>query len=726
MLQSTSPGLVNTWIKKLAYPLLLFGLLESLLVIVVDGFRLPDQLLPFTLIIAMSILLSQIRLVSGIYISNLPVGVFTVLWLIHRRFFLSWDLTELYWLKLLFQQLTVFVLNLWNRHFSFPGELTITLFMMPAVWLLVHLALRRLALKGKILVLILLCIIIQGLVFSYVDRKINTANVVNMLASLILVSLVRLEKLRNRWISKDMFGAEDMGIKWGLGAVLWIFLVISLARMLPAPGAELLVQDPRFQTVANLIGGTKPAQGSSEGATGGTEISVGTQAANNFKLQPEFLGGGWFGNNNLVMSVTSAQQAYWRGTSLDTYDGQKWLNQETKQQEKRISAGAPGYTGIKTKRLEQKIQLGAGFTSPVGFGAAMPTEVNGLQGSYVIDYNGTIKLSAPDINPGTIYTVISQVPVLDEGSIEVLRQSGNAYPADIKATYLSLPALPDRVRDLALRLTAEKANPYDKALALVEYFNTNQEFYYDLKPDPTPPGRDFVDYFLFDTKKGYCTYYSTAMAVMARCAGLPSRWVIGYTSGESNEKTPDVYRVSGMNKHAWVEIYFAGVGWVPFEPTKSFSLPATYTPPPPQKLPEVNKLPQVVPATQGPTYKLIIAAVAFGMAGLILVILRKKHAGRGQASLTSAINSRRSARRLTLTAYASFLRLMRKTGRIRRLNQTPREFAKAWENHLAGNMDYINRLTEVFEQVRYGQVNPSSQQVEQALADLEAIKQNLT
>ena len=83
-----------------------------------------------------------------------------------------------------------------------------------------------------------------------------------------------------------------------------------------------------------------------------------------------------------------------------------------------------------------------------------------------------------------------------------------------------------------------------------------------------PPGRDVADYFLFDLKTGYCDYYATSMIVLARAAGLPARLVIGYSNGIYNPMKAE-YIVREANAHSWVEVYFAGIGWVEFEPTAS-------------------------------------------------------------------------------------------------------------------------------------------------------------
>ena len=77
-----------------------------------------------------------------------------------------------------------------------------------------------------------------------------------------------------------------------------------------------------------------------------------------------------------------------------------------------------------------------------------------------------------------------------------------------------------------------------------------------------------ADYFLFDLKQGYCDYYATSMVVLARAAGLPARLVVGYANGSYDHERAQ-YIVTENYAHSWVEIYFADIGWVEFEPTSS-------------------------------------------------------------------------------------------------------------------------------------------------------------
>jgi hypothetical protein len=82
-----------------------------------------------------------------------------------------------------------------------------------------------------------------------------------------------------------------------------------------------------------------------------------------------------------------------------------------------------------------------------------------------------------------------------------------------------------------------------------------------------------MEEFLFDTKAGFCEQFAGSYAAMARAIGLPTRVAVGFTPGEQDASEPDTYHVQGKHAHAWPEVYFAGVGWVPFEPTPGRGAP---------------------------------------------------------------------------------------------------------------------------------------------------------
>ncbi len=125
------------------------------------------------------------------------------------------------------------------------------------------------------------------------------------------------------------------------------------------------------------------------------------------------------------------------------------------------------------------------------------------------------------------------------------------------------PEVPQRVKDLALQLTASSLTPYDRVRAIESYLRTIP---YTLDVPLPPANRDVVDYFLFDLREGYCDYYATAMVVLARAAGVPARLAMGYAPGTYNLNSKR-FVVTEADAHSWVEVYFPDIGWVPFEPT---------------------------------------------------------------------------------------------------------------------------------------------------------------
>ena len=133
---------------------------------------------------------------------------------------------------------------------------------------------------------------------------------------------------------------------------------------------------------------------------------------------------------------------------------------------------------------------------------------------------------------------------------------------NIAGQCLQLPdSLPERVRQQTAEIINDAQTPYQRAAAIADWLEKNCT--YTLTPSEPPEDRDFVDWFL-ETREGYCTYYASAMTVMARCAGLPARYVSGFGLKENILK--DWYYISDASGHAWTEIYFSGIGWIPFDP----------------------------------------------------------------------------------------------------------------------------------------------------------------
>lgn len=138
----------------------------------------------------------------------------------------------------------------------------------------------------------------------------------------------------------------------------------------------------------------------------------------------------------------------------------------------------------------------------------------------------------------------------------------------IEEHYKKLPAhLPRRVYELAEEITESYKNDYDKINAIKAYL---LQFDYSINPGKVPEKQDFVDYFLFQGQRGYCTYFATSMAVLSRCIGLPSRYVEGFMVNPEIENEKGDYVITSANAHAWAEIYLEGFGWMMIEATPGY------------------------------------------------------------------------------------------------------------------------------------------------------------
>ncbi|MGY1712161.1 transglutaminaseTgpA domain-containing protein [Geodermatophilus sp. SYSU D00758] len=163
---------------------------------------------------------------------------------------------------------------------------------------------------------------------------------------------------------------------------------------------------------------------------------------------------------------------------------------------------------------------------------------------------------------GQTWSVVAVEP--RPGLVE-LSEAGELAPAlPLVQRYTALPPLDPSVTDLVAAVTAGATTPYERAQALYAYFTDPANgFSYSLATPAGTSGDDLVDFLA--GRRGYCEQYAGAMAVLARAAGLPARVVLGYTPGTER---PDGSRlVTSDDAHAWVEVYFDDLGWIPFDPT---------------------------------------------------------------------------------------------------------------------------------------------------------------
>lgn len=133
-----------------------------------------------------------------------------------------------------------------------------------------------------------------------------------------------------------------------------------------------------------------------------------------------------------------------------------------------------------------------------------------------------------------------------------------------RVRYLVVPGdMPARIRDLADQWTRALSTPLEKARAIEQHLRT--EYRYDLA-SPSPRDPQPLDHFLFESKRGHCEFYSTAMAILLRTVGVPTRNVTGFIGGSYN-RFGRFYAVRQGDAHSWVEVWIDGEGWLTFDPT---------------------------------------------------------------------------------------------------------------------------------------------------------------
>jgi hypothetical protein len=264
----------------------------------------------------------------------------------------------------------------------------------------------------------------------------------------------------------------------------------------------------------------------------------------------------------------------WRGVALTHFDGKLWSNPPEQAME--IASGNGGrfdlwrrqghgetafdpsggqsFRPLRYRVVMEPVGTNVLFLAPVA--ASLQARIRDLG----IDSNGSIF----NLDHGRMtesYEATSLVPQL---APKLLRSHSGEYPPEIAAAYTQLPEhLDPRISELARHITENVSTDYDKAMAVQEYLRAN--YGYSLQMAVTPPA-DPLAYFLFERKQGHCEYFASAMAVLLRTQGIPSRIVNGFRAGEYNDLTGK-YIIRGRDAHSWVEAYLPAYGWFSFDPT---------------------------------------------------------------------------------------------------------------------------------------------------------------
>ncbi|MCY7325469.1 MAG: DUF3488 and transglutaminase-like domain-containing protein [Microbacteriaceae bacterium] len=272
----------------------------------------------------------------------------------------------------------------------------------------------------------------------------------------------------------------------------------------------------------------------------------------------------------LSYSTASGEPHYLRLVSLENFTGARWAPTEREPDRgNSIAAFAP------PPGLSDAVPTAEEFTSidignlssrwlPVPY---PPRSIEGVVRDWFWEPGGFSVSSPNDTARGQDYTVES---LIVQPTPEQLLAAGTAVATDFEQ-YLELPEdLPTVISETAAGIAATTPTNYERAIVLQEFFRSGQFTYSEDAPvegDYDGTGMNVLATFL-DRRSGYCVHFSSAMAVMARSLGIPARVVVGFLPGTPAAAEGDgSFTVTTHDLHAWPELYFEGIGWVPFEPT---------------------------------------------------------------------------------------------------------------------------------------------------------------
>ncbi|MFD0477773.1 transglutaminaseTgpA domain-containing protein [Nonomuraea thailandensis] len=341
----------------------------------------------------------------------------------------------------------------------------------------------------------------------------------------------------------DTTGLRLSGKRIGFAAIL---LAVLLPAALPA------MEPVSFFTFG--VGG--------RGSGPGNSISIPNPIAN-LKGQLDLP------ERRVVLSYDSSDNKprYLRIYALDTFDGQQFgMTQPKGAPENRTENGPlpepPGLgPEVKINNVVTNVQISDEIARLQFLPLPYPAREIRVDGDWRADVDTLMVFSTREEAAGIEYDVSTSEP---EPTADLLDSFDGIRP-EVDERFLALPEdLPPEIRKLANDETAGARTSYDAALKLQEFFTRPGNFQYDLRTQGH--NSSALRNFLISDRVGYCEQFAASMAVLARLVGIPSRVAIGYTGGV---QVGDRWEVGTNDSHSWPELYFEGVGWLPFEPTPS-------------------------------------------------------------------------------------------------------------------------------------------------------------
>jgi transglutaminase-like putative cysteine protease len=424
--------------------------------------------------------------------------------------------------------------------------------------------------------------------YTYAMPKPNTLFFMFLATALLLVVHQNVIHKQQIWSSALVEYPEFLPWRFLVAAALFCGMVILFTSLLPGNVSSVQVARA-WQVVTSPLTAVRERW---EDAFSTINAPPGT-AGGGFATRGVHVAGARTRSDAVVMTIRSSKFEYWRGVSFDRYTGQGWQStvgeraRAARNVANALAARTPVEPGVVVPQIRRNertlvtetvqlvqpraddlLMVGGEFSSaglPVLIQHGFVTNESG-QPLPNLEETAAVYAQVP-LQATQTYTVAGLISTAD---VQSLRSAGNAYPSWVSQHYLELPStIPARVKAQAQEIVqqAGATNPYDQAIAIQDYLRRLP--YDETRPAP-PENRDWVDYFLFDSQRGYCDDFASAMVVLLRSLNVPARWSQGYAGGTLDPEQ-NAYVVRESIAHSWPEVYFPDFGWQRFEPT-----PASY------------------------------------------------------------------------------------------------------------------------------------------------------
>ena len=283
-------------------------------------------------------------------------------------------------------------------------------------------------------------------------------------------------------------------------------------------------------------------------------------------------------SDEVVMRVRAPEPDFWRGQTFSSFDGRRWhADADTGVLRQGPNIDVPPAFGdtasddtAEIGRFVQTFYVEQDMPN-VLFAAYRPMQAI-IDADVWTREDGALRASTV-LPAGSIYTIVS---ARADVTAERLRDQGligdrlSRYGRQVLDRYLAVPesTSPETIA-LADSLAEGQSSTYDVVVAYEGWLRDN--VVYDLDAPLPADGEDAVHDFLFDSERGFCEQIASALAVMLRTQGVPTRVATGYAAGV-RDRVAGVYEVRASDAHAWVEVWFPETGWQAFDPTASVPL----------------------------------------------------------------------------------------------------------------------------------------------------------